>query len=162
MREDGRSESVLIVDPHGLLDEPARSLDRAASLDARSAATLDAAVRLAETSSPDAVVLALVLTGDHVVSALRVLASSSNGLPPELAAALHRAAAGAAECPLTPREREVLTMIAGGHTNREVAAALSISQRTVETHRAHIVEKLGARTRAELVRGARELGLTAS
>jgi len=60
---------------------------------------------------------------------------------------------------LTPREREVLRLIADGYTNQEIADQLVISVKTVETHRAHILEKLGLRTRAELVRYAREKGL---
>jgi len=60
---------------------------------------------------------------------------------------------------LTPREREVLTLIAQGYTNQEVADKLVISVKTVETHRAHIMEKLNLRTRAELVRYAMQKGL---
>lgn len=60
---------------------------------------------------------------------------------------------------ITDREREVLALIALGHTTPEIAAKLHISEKTVETHRAHIVEKLGLRTRAELVRFALEHGL---
>jgi len=53
----------------------------------------------------------------------------------------------------------VLRLIALGHTNAEIAAQLYISVRTVETHRAHIQQKLGVSTRAELVRGAISRGL---
>jgi two-component system, LuxR family, response regulator FixJ len=53
---------------------------------------------------------------------------------------------------LTPREREVLTYIAGGASNREVGRNLGISIRTVEVHRAHIMEKLCAKNAADLVR----------
>jgi two-component system response regulator NreC len=60
---------------------------------------------------------------------------------------------------ITDREREVLTLIALGHTNTEIAGKLHISEKTVETHRAHIVEKLSLRTRADLVRFALEHGL---
>ncbi len=61
--------------------------------------------------------------------------------------------------PLTPRDIEVLRLIAQGYTNREAADALGISVRTVESHRANIMDKLGLRGRAELVRYAREHGL---
>jgi len=61
--------------------------------------------------------------------------------------------------PLTPREREVLCLIAQGYTNRQIAEKLSISVRTVESHRANIIGKLGLRSRVELVRYAREHGL---
>jgi len=60
---------------------------------------------------------------------------------------------------VTEREREILTLIALGHTTAEIAVRLSISEKTVETHRAHIGEKLGTRTRADLVRFALEHGL---
>ena len=53
---------------------------------------------------------------------------------------------------LTPREREVLTLIAGAASNKEVGRRLKISPRTVEVHRARIMKKLGARNAADLVR----------
>ncbi len=60
---------------------------------------------------------------------------------------------------LTPREVEVLRLIALGHTSVEIARKLHLSPRTVETHRAHIHSKLGLATRAELVRYALRRGL---
>jgi two-component system response regulator NreC len=60
---------------------------------------------------------------------------------------------------LTPREVEVLRLIALGHTSVEIARKLHISPRTVETHRAHVHRKLGLSTRAELVRYALRRGL---
>jgi two-component system response regulator FixJ len=53
---------------------------------------------------------------------------------------------------LTEREREILALIAAGHQNREIAAQLSISPRTVEVHKARIMEKLECRTLADLIR----------
>jgi two-component system response regulator FixJ len=53
---------------------------------------------------------------------------------------------------LTPREREVLAQIAAGATNKEAGRTLRISPRTIEVHRARIMEKLGARNAADLVR----------
>lgn len=61
--------------------------------------------------------------------------------------------------PLTPREIEVIGLIAQGYTNRQIAASLNLSIRTVESHRAHITGKLGLRSRLELVRYAQEHGL---
>lgn len=60
---------------------------------------------------------------------------------------------------LTARERQVLTGIAQGHTNREIAALLGISPRTVESHRENLMKKLGVRTVAGLTRLALEAGI---
>jgi two-component system response regulator NreC len=60
---------------------------------------------------------------------------------------------------LTRREKEILKLIADGYTNQEIANLLIISVKTVETHRAHILEKLELRTRADLVKYARSQGL---
>ena len=68
-----------------------------------------------------------------------------------------RAQASAEE--LTPRETEVLRLVAQGYTSQQIADQLSISVNTVETHRAHIMEKLGLRGRAQLVRYAIARGL---
>jgi len=59
----------------------------------------------------------------------------------------------------TPREKDVLTLLAYGHTNGEIAEKLCISERTVETHRTNIMSKLGLKSRAELVRFAIDNGL---
>ena len=60
---------------------------------------------------------------------------------------------------LTPREIEVLCFIAQGYTNRLIAKALGISVRTVEGHRANLVDKLGSQSRVDLIRLAKEAGL---
>ncbi|MBI5870280.1 MAG: response regulator transcription factor [Actinobacteria bacterium] len=60
---------------------------------------------------------------------------------------------------LTDREREILTLVAEGYTNREIAEALFISVKTVETHKANIMEKLNLHKRAELVRYAIKKGM---
>ena len=57
---------------------------------------------------------------------------------------------------LTSRERQVLYLAASGHTNAKIAAMLVISTRTVETHRAHVMRKLGLRTQGDLIRYALE------
>jgi NarL family two-component system response regulator YdfI len=76
--------------------------------------------------------------------------------PSEIAVALPAAAAAFAPLaelaePLTPREREVLGMLASGFVNKEIAAKLSISEHTVKFHVASILGKLGAATRTEAV-----------
>ena len=60
---------------------------------------------------------------------------------------------------LTSREKEVLKLITEGHTNQEVAGRLFISIKTVESHRAHILDKLELHTRADLVKYARTHGM---
>ena len=63
------------------------------------------------------------------------------------------------EDPLTPREQEIVKLIAEAYTNDEIAEALVISKKTVERHRANILEKLGMRDRVELTRYAIRRGL---
>ncbi|MGZ4200650.1 MAG: response regulator transcription factor [Thermoleophilaceae bacterium] len=100
----------------------------------------------------------------ELVEAVRLAAQGRTYLHPELGARL------AAEPPaptgppddLTEREVEVLRLIALGHTNNEIAGQLYLSVRTVESHRAHIQQKLRLSTRAELVRYALDKGLIES
>ncbi|MEZ4270296.1 MAG: response regulator transcription factor [Myxococcota bacterium] len=70
---------------------------------------------------------------------------------------------GGADAPLlqmlSNRERQVLEFVALGHTNREVAGLLRVSVKTVETYRGRVLDKLGLRSRAELVRYAIEVGI---
>ena len=62
--------------------------------------------------------------------------------------------------PLTPREQEVLKLIAEAHTNKQIAEILHLAEKTVESHRANLLRKLGMRDRVELVRYAIRRGLT--
>jgi DNA-binding CsgD family transcriptional regulator len=68
-------------------------------------------------------------------------------------------AAPAGGAALSGREREVLELLAHGHTNQQAADRLFVSVKTIETYRARIGKKLGLRTRADLVRYAVEIGL---
>ncbi len=99
----------------------------------------------------------------EVVGAVRAVAAGERYVHPALGARLIAAEAEerkrAEEDPLSEREREVLRLLALGHTNQEIAEQLYISVRTAETHRAHIMRKLGLSSRAELVRHALEHGL---
>jgi DNA-binding NarL/FixJ family response regulator len=61
--------------------------------------------------------------------------------------------------PLTPREEEVVKLIAEAHTNSQIASILHLSEKTVESHRANVLRKLGMRDRVELVRYAIRRGL---
>src|SRR3954469_8694008 len=97
------------------------------------------------------------------VAAVREVARGGRYVNPELGARLVAADAAASkraeQDPLSDREREVLRLLALGHTNQEIAKKLFISVRTAETHRAHIMQKLGLQSRAELVRHALAQGL---
>jgi two-component system, NarL family, response regulator NreC len=99
----------------------------------------------------------------EVVAAVREVANGGRYVHPELGARLvaaeTEAAKRAEEDPLSDREREVLRLLALGHTNQEIAKQLYISVRTAETHRAHIMQKLRLTSRAELVRHALAQGL---
>jgi two-component system, NarL family, response regulator NreC len=101
----------------------------------------------------------------EVVGAVREIAAGGEYVHPALGARMvaaeAQARAAAAADPLSEREREVLRLLALGHTNQEIAKKLYISVRTAETHRAHIMQKLGLSTRAELVRHAIAHGLLA-
>ena len=94
----------------------------------------------------------------EVVGAIRAVAAGERYVHPALGARLVAADAEerkrADSDPLSEREREVLRLLALGHTNQEIAALLYISVRTAETHRAHIMQKLSLSSRAELVRYA--------
>jgi two-component system response regulator NreC len=98
-----------------------------------------------------------------VVEAVRAVAADQRYVHPLLGARLVQAEADerrrAESDPLSEREREVLRLLALGHTNQEIAKMLFISVRTAETHRAHIMQKLRLSSRAELVRYALEQGL---
>ncbi len=98
-----------------------------------------------------------------LVAAVREVAKGGRYVHPELGARLvaaeTEAARRAEEDPLSDREREVLRLLALGHTNQEIAKQLYISVRTAETHRAHIMQKLRLESRAELVRYALAQGL---
>ena len=92
----------------------------------------------------------------ELVEAVRRAAAGETYLAPRLGAAMAAAPAPPSGPPddLTPRELEVLRLIALGHTNAEAGKQLYLSIRTVESHRAHIQQKLRRSSRAELVRYA--------
>jgi two-component system, NarL family, response regulator NreC len=99
----------------------------------------------------------------ELVAAIREVANGGRYVHPTLGARLVTADAEerrrADDDPLSDREREVLRLLAFGHTNQEIAQMLYISVRTAETHRAHIMQKLRLQSRAELVRHALAQGL---
>lgn len=100
----------------------------------------------------------------ELVMAVRHVAAGDNYVHPSLGAALlepdvvtARPSGPGGE--LSEREVDVLRLVALGHTNADIAQELYVSVRTVETHRAHVQQKLGVKSRAELVRITREHGL---
>jgi two-component system response regulator NreC len=103
----------------------------------------------------------------ELLTAVREVAAGHQYLHPMLGARLAsgethtdlEAAKHAAADPLSDREREVLRLLAAGHTNQAIAKTLFISVRTAETHRAHIMKKLHLTTRARLVHYALRHGL---
>lgn len=104
---------------------------------------------------------------EELVHAIRSIHQDKSFLSPTISktlidAYLRKMETGKTETPfdlLTDREREVLQLIAEGYTNREVAKALFISVKTVEAHRAHIMQKLNIHDVAKLVKYAIQKGL---
>ncbi len=99
--------------------------------------------------------------GAELLTAVRMAAAGGTYLNPQLGARMAAEPSAAAEVrdDLSPREVEVLRLIALGHTNAEIGEQLFLSVRTVETHRSHIQRKLNLTTRADLVGYALERGL---
>jgi LuxR family maltose regulon positive regulatory protein len=123
---------------------------------------IERALRLAE---PEGYVRSFVDLGPPVIRVLQ--AARDRGVMPEtVTGLLNAASAGGGEPgrvalpePLSEREKEVLSRLAAGLTNREIGDALFISPETVKKHTGSIYGKLGARNRTEAVRVARDLGL---
>ena len=101
---------------------------------------------------------------EELVEAVRAAADGGTFLNPQLGARMAAAPPEPAGPPddLTEREVEILRLIALGHTNAEIGGQLYLSVRTVESHRAHIQQKLRLTSRAELVHYALEHGLVAA
>jgi DNA-binding NarL/FixJ family response regulator len=102
---------------------------------------------------------------DELVRAIRVVAAGGTYVDPTLAGRMLRtgsAARGTGDVPspesLSGREEEVLRRIAWGQSNKQIAAELEISTKTVETYKARITDKLGLRSRTEMVRYALQQG----
>ncbi len=95
----------------------------------------------------------------ELVTAVTTVASGGRYVNASMGAALASPEPASPIENLTEREVEVLRMIGLGHSNQEIASTLYLSVRTVETHRAHILQKLGLATRADMVRVALDSGL---
>jgi two-component system response regulator NreC len=166
--QTGRAPDVVVLD---LVEGGERGPDTVATL----LTTYPAARILVLTMVDDPQLIQAVLgAGAHgyllkeaaaadLVEAVRRVAAGEEYLQPAVGVALARAqGVGKAPTPgllLTDREREVARLLALGHTNAEIAEILGVSRRTVDSHRARLLDRLGVRTRAELVRRATEEGL---
>ena len=95
----------------------------------------------------------------ELIEAVRAAAAGERHLAPAIAAGLKDKGAAEERPVLSPRETEVLKLMALGYTNREIAEQLSLSVRTVETHRAHVQQKLNLSSRPELTQYALANGL---
>lgn len=95
-------------------------------------------------------------TREELLGALQAVAQQRRSLPPEIARRLNALRLGPA---ITPREREILAFIAAGRANKEIAAALSVSEDTVKRHVSHILEKLDVNDRAQATAEAIRRGI---
>ena len=98
---------------------------------------------------------------DELEHAIRAVMRGERYVSAALAPYLEQVDAGeiAERPPLTPRQREVLQLIAEGHSTRNIADKLTVSVKTIETHRAQIMERLGIRDVASLTRYALRVGM---
>jgi DNA-binding NarL/FixJ family response regulator len=96
------------------------------------------------------------ISADDLVACIRDVLAGKTYIAPAAAAKL---AEGVTRVQLTPREMAALKLVADGKANKEIAAALDISERTVKTHLGHLFEKLGATSRTEAVKVATRRGL---
>lgn len=96
---------------------------------------------------------------DELLRAVRAAARGEAVLAPSVATRLIGQVRRPAEAPLSPRELEVLEMVAAGTTNRDAAAALFVSEATIKTHLLHVYAKLGVNDRAAAVAESFHRGL---
>lgn len=149
---------VLILDvslPDGLGVDEVAELRRLAPSTQIVLLTMERDLTLARKALEDGALGYLFKDAAHLelIEAVRAAAAGREYLPSAVAAGL--AGRGEEERqPLSPRETDVLRLMALGHTNREIGEQLELSVRTVETHRSHIQQKLGLSTRPELTRYA--------
>jgi two-component system response regulator NreC len=155
---------VLVLDvslPDGLAVDAVADLRRLAPTTQIVLLTMERDLTLARRALDDGALAYLFKDAAHLelIEAVRAAAAGQSYLPTAVAAGLADNEDEGADQPLSPRETEVLRLMALGHTNREIGEQLELSIRTVETHRSHIQQKLGLATRAELTRYALDHGL---
>ena len=188
MRSRNGSIRVLVADDHPVyVDGLAAAIERAEDLELAGKCRDGAeALREIRAQAPDVAILILSMYDDErylfealkagasgyvlkqkadqdLVDAVRAVGRGESFLTNSALRSLVRewmadASSGPRE-PLSPREQEVLKLIAEAHTNREISDLLGLSAKTVESHRASILRKLGMRDRVELVRYAIRRGL---
>lgn len=139
LRAKGRGSKILVLSMH---DEPER-------------------VEHAFAAGADGYLVKDAAEGE-LTAAIEALMQGDRYLYPPLGAAMIKAATAPPADPLTDREREIVRLLALGHTNTDVAQLVHLSVRTVETHRAHALAKLRISSRADLVAWALERGLLGS
>jgi len=151
---DGETIAIVLADDHKVVRSGLRMLLQAED-------DLTVVAEAGDATPPSATSAAIVYVlkqsaGDELVGAVRLAARGETYLNPRLGAQVAAQLPTPAGPPddLTEREVEILHLIALGHTNAEIAEQLYLSVRTVESHRAHIQQKTGRSTRAELVRYA--------
>jgi len=93
---------------------------------------------------------------DELLKAIRVVRDGGTYVSPDIAGRIvagfvENYAQGRGTDPMSPREREIVGLLAGGQSNKEIAQLLNLSLKTVETHRANIMHKLGLRSMRDLV-----------
>lgn len=181
----GSQSSITGIGQAATVDEamqaPSSGRDVILAAETRASTTVAIVTQLAERGCRIPVLA--IAYDDSATFVRRVLSAGAAGVvtssasPDELFAALHSVAHGSSYVHpslggilaaqetvreidnLSVREREVLRLIALGYTNPQIAASLVLSVRTIETHRAHLARKLGAESRAQLVRHALDYGL---
>jgi two-component system, NarL family, response regulator NreC len=155
----GRLPHVLVLDlrlPNGSSVEAVRRLREQVPATEIVVITMEESPLFAQ-QAIDAGAIGFVLkdkADSELLTAIRCATRGDEYVSPRVAAGLEGLRRAVGGDGLSPRETEVLRLIALGHTSAEIAAKLHLSRRTVETHRARIHRKLGLTTRAELVQFA--------
>jgi two-component system response regulator NreC len=154
---------VLVLDvnlPDGLAVDSLGELREASAGTEVVLLTMERDITLARRALEDGAKGYLLKDSAHLelIEAVRAAADGDQHLAPTVAAGLRKDEDDERPA-LSPRETDVLRLMALGHTNREIGEQLSLSVRTVETHRAHIQQKLGLSSRPELTRYALSHGL---
>jgi DNA-binding NarL/FixJ family response regulator len=164
-------ELARTLEPHVvLMDLRMPGMDGVSAIEAMTHEGLSTNVIVLTTYDTDGDVLRAIKAGasgyllkdapeEELFRAVRAAAKGEAALAPSVATRLIGQMRAPASDPLSPRELEVLGLVAGGATNRDAASRLFISEATVKTHLLHLYEKLGVNDRAAAVAVAYERGL---